>query len=279
MSRHFTATVLLEQYWPLDIDALASAVRKRFPEIGEVEGVAGQAEGMDSGLLRIEGGNVVVTSIASALPVDQLSPQLKVLRGWDSAPALLRQRAQITISCGGRLPGLEGAEAHAAVVHFVAAAVTDVAPAVAVFWQRGYALTEPKAFASASGKLLDGHMPLSTWVSFANVVPRGFRAEDATGMVSYGLRPFIGRELELAPRPCTPREAYATISAVSRRILDTGISLRDGMKLERLGDAGPDLVVRERTYWLRRDLSAYVLVAADSVVDRETLKPRELPAA
>ena len=88
-----------------------------------------------------------------------------------------------------------------------------------------------------------------------------------------------GRRSTTPAAPCTPREAYATISAVSRRILDTGISLRDGMKLDRLGDAGPDLVVRERTYWLRRDLSAYVLVAADSVVDRETLKPRELPAA
>jgi hypothetical protein len=55
--------------------------------------------------------------------------------------------------------------------------------------------------------------------------------------------------------------------------------LSDGQKLEPLDGVGPALRVRERTYWLRRSLSAFVLVADDAVVDRVSLKPKRDAAA
>ncbi len=279
MSRHFTATILLERPWPLDIDAVGAAVEEHYPEIGRIESVPGQASGLDSGLLRIDGGHVVLTSDPQPVPGEQLSPELKLLRSWDPAPAIRSHQAHLTISCGGRLPGLEGAEAYAAAVHFVAAAVTHVAPALAVFWQRSYTLTEPGLFREKAARLVEGRMPLGAWVGFASIVPKGYSEREAIGTATYGLRHFIGRELELAPRPCEAKEAFELITSVARPALDRGIALSDGQKLTDVAGTGTALTVRERTYWLRRKLSAFVLVAEDSVVDSMTLKPRRPSAA
>lgn len=278
MSRQFAASVLLDEPWELDLDALGEQIESAFPQVGKVEVFPGQNGGNPSGLVRIDGGNVVVTALSVPVPKEQLSPKLKIMRHWDPSDVMSGHCAHILISCGGRLPGLEGAEVYAATVHFVAAAVAAISPSSAVLWRHSYSITQSEAFQAAAKRLLRGRMPLPIWSSFASVVPRGYAPEAALGMVSYGLRPFLGRELELAPRPGSPESAFECISSVARRALDGGYGLTDGLRVEGR-DGAFSVTIRERTFWLRRDLSAYVLIADDALVDTETLRPRELPAA
>lgn len=279
MSRHFSAVLLLEHPVGVDIDALTRAVMAQFPKIGTVEPIAGQARSGDSGLLRIEGGHVVVTVTRHPFAEAELFPPLQVLRSWDPVSAIVEHQAYLTISCGGGLDGIDGAEAYAAAVHFVAAAATRVMPVSAVFWQRGYAITNPTDFYDCTTTLLKGRMPVGAWISFASIVPKGSAPSAALGMVTYGMRPFMGREIELAPRPGSARAAYDCLSAVVRNCLNRGMPLVDGQRFLTAG-ANPFVVtVRERTYWLRRNMSAFVLVSDDSVVDVQTLRPRERPAA
>ena len=115
-------------------------------------------------------------------------------------------------------------------------------------------------------------MPMGNWISFAPVVPRGYEPGEATGLVTYGMTPFIGRELELAPRPGDPKTAYQCVSTIVQLVLDKGLALHDGQRIEDT-DESFALTVRERTYWLRRDESAFVLVSDDAVVDPTTLQP------
>lgn len=277
MSRHFTATILLERPWDLNISAIAASLRSLFPEIGEVDSVPGQSDGDDAGVLVIEGATIVVQSVRHPYPIEDMTPPLRPLRAAGADDAAQRHRAHLVISAGGALPGLEGAEAYAAVVHFVAAASLTITPALAVFWKTGWALARAETFNNAAKMLLHGGMPVGTWLSFATVVPTGMRPEDGLGMVTYGMRSFIGRELELAPRPCDARVAFQMISAVCRQILNRGTQLQDGFRIHST-DEGGSLMVRERNFWLRRDLSAFVLVSDDSIVDSETLKARVLQA-
>lgn len=278
MSRHFTATILLNEPWPLDVDTVAAAVEDLYPEIGRVEAMPGQSAGLDSGLLRIDGGHVVLTSVPHPVPHHEMTPDQDSLRSWDPSSALRGHRAHLEVSCGGRLPGLEGAEAYAAAVHFVAAAASAVAPASAIFWKRGCTLSEPGQFRDQAARLIKGRMPLGAWVGFAAVTPKGYSKDDVVGMVTHGLRPFIGRELELAARPCTVMDAFGLITSIARQALDHGMQMADGQRLEPLDGSGPGLKLRERRYWLRRDLSAFVLVADDSVIDPLTLKPKRAAA-
>lgn len=277
MSRHFSAVLLLERPWDLNIDAIAAALRTLFPAIGDVDSVPGQSDGLDAGVLVVEGATVVVQSVAHAFDVEDMTPPLRTLRAGGADEAARSHTAHVTISAGGALPGLEGAEAYAALVHFVAAAALSITPSRAVFWKNGWALSRAETFSTAGNMLLTGKMPVGTWLSFASVVPTGMQPSQGTGMVTYGLRPFIGRELELAPRPCDPRSAFQAVSAICRTIMDDGVVLVDGNTIQ--SEAGGVVyTVRERTYWLRRDSSAFVLVAEDAVVDPVTLSSRLLQA-
>jgi hypothetical protein len=270
MSRHFSASLLLDRPWSLNVDAIASALRTLFPAIGEVDSVHGQADDTDAGVLIVEGATVVVQSFAQPLPAKDMTPALRPLRAGGADEAASSHAAHVTISAGGALPGLEGAEAYAALVHFVAAATLSITPSSAVFWKNGWALSRAETFSASANMLLQGKMPVGTWISYAVIVPSGMQPADGTGMVTYGLRPFIGRELELAPRPCEARAAFQTLSTISRKILDTGAQLSDGIVV-RSDDSRISFVVRERNYWLRRDSSAFVLIADDAVIDSVTL--------
>lgn len=278
MPRHFSATILMQRPWALDIDALADTVRQRFPQIGTVEAMPGQVPNREAGLLTIDGGKVVVMCLHAPVPNDQLFPPLRTLRVWDPEPAISAHNAHVIVSCGGDLPGVDGAKAYAAAAHFVAAAVAEMGPAVAVFWPGGWSLQSPEAFTESASTILDGRAPIGAWMSFATIVPRGFAAEQATGIVSYGLRPFLGRELELAPAPVDGKTAYRRLAAITRAVMDKGATLADGQTV-----VDPDhtfsMIVRARNFWLRRDLSAFVLVGEDSVIDPETLRPAEREVA
>ena len=274
--RYLAATLLLDRPWSLDVDRLAKRLKNRFPGLGSVDALPGQTAG-DTGLLMIDRARVVLQSIDNAIEPDAAVPPLKILRTWDPGAALEVHKAQISVSCGGRLPGIEGAQAYSAATHFVTAALADLVRPQAVLWGAARHLIEPSVFSCSADALLQGQLPYTVWVSFAPVIPEGTDGS-VTGMVSYGLRPFIGHELELAPRPGGAQDAYRCLAAVVRRVMNDRVSLSEGMRMiDR--QANIELRVRERRYWLRRNETAFVLASEDSVIDPDTLRPRDREVA
>ncbi len=276
MSRHFSATILLEAPWPLDVDELAGAVRERFPQIGVVEPVPGQADARESAVLTLDGAQIVIELAQTPFPAAETTPPLETVQAWDPAPALRAHRARLSVTCGGSMPGIISAKSYAAATHFVTAAATDLSLPLAVFWHHGWTMNDPRSFLDATAELAAGRMPVDTWVGFAPVVPQGYEPAEAIGMVSYGMRPMLGRELELAPRPGDPKIAHECLRGIAAQILDRGLELRDGMRIQ---SGAIKFTVRARTYWLRRNESAFVIIADDAVIDQKTLRPRERNAA
>ena len=267
----FTATMLVERPWAPEPGEVAAAVERRFPAIGRVEAV--RDPGAQHAAIRIDGAELWLRSAAAPLPAERLAAPIRTHRAWDPEPAIRGHAAHLDISCGGELPGLEGSKAYAAVVHFVTAALVPLAPVTAIFWRAGWVILEPAFFAGAAGEMLAGRMPVGAWVSFAFILPRGHGPSEATGALTLGMKPFVGRELELAPRPGDARTAWNCIGRVARMALDRGVRLAEGA---RLGDAdgGWALTVRERDQWMRPGEPAFVLVTDDSIVDAATLRPR-----
>lgn len=277
MSRQFTATILLEHPWMLDVDALAEAVAKRFPALGAVDGIQGQ-RGAHGGVLAMDGASVVIEAVAHRAPPDLIRPPQDILRDWDPKAAIDGHRAHIHISCGGRLQGLDGAMSYAAAVMFATSGALDIVPARAVLWCPSWAITTPEAFCDATEALFEGRMPVSTWVSFVPYVPPGYAPEAATGMATVGLNRLLGRELDLAPRPGSTEGAHEIVTGITRRVLEEDMLPRGGTDIV-ASPSGLNLTVRKRDCWLKRDQSAFVLMAQDSVIDRETLKPLAASAA
>lgn len=267
----FTATVLLERAWAPDAGTIAAAVAERFPSIGAVEAVPVRQA------IRIDGAEVALRPGQGRIAANRLVPPMRPVRVWDAEPAIRAHLAYLDIVCNGETPGVDRAVAYAAAVHLVAAAAVGLGPAAAVFWSLGWALSSPANFIGAAGDILAGRVPLVAWVSFAPVVPRGYAPGQATGMVTYGMRPFIGRELELAPRPCDAQTAWRSVGRIARSALAREVRLADGI---RLGDAGGQwtITVRECDHWLRKGEPVFVLVAGDSMIDAATLQPRHQAA-
>lgn len=277
MSSQFSAVLLLPEFWPLDIEALSSALLKRFPEVGSVQAVHPRADRPDAAVLIVDQATVTIEVTRAPLPAGEFAAPMSTLRAAGLDKAVEDHSAALVISASSTLEGLEGAEAYAVLIHLIAAAAASFIPCKAVYWPTGYCLSRVEDFMSRTQPLMMGRMPLLNWVSFATIVPRGYTPEQATGMVTFGLTPFVGRELELAPRPTTARDALQSLTQVAQQMLDQGIALSDGTRVADL-DGVNDMIVRERDYWLRRNLSAFVIVAPDAIVDVSTLRPRA-PAA
>lgn len=252
-------------------------MRKRFPEIGPVEPVPPQPDKPNTSVLMVDQAPVLIESEDGALADEDLQAPMNTLRPAGMDTAVARHHARLRVSAGGSLDGLEGAEAYATLVHFVTAAAATFIPAAAVYWEDGYCLSRIEDFVSKANQLLEGKMPVINWISFATVIPRGYTADQATGMVTFGLQQFVGRELELAPRPAAARDALRILTAIARMMLDKGTRLSDGLRLEGEAEA-EQVVVREKNHWLRQNMSAFVLVSDDAIVDASTLRPRA-PAA
>lgn len=280
MTIHFTSCVLLDDDFTFDIDRIAAIVRERFPQIGQIDALPGVSA--TAGLLTIDEGLVVVEHVPEPMAPAELWPSFKPLRGWDPVPAVTRHRSHLIVSCGGdNLPGVEGAKTFAAAATFVAGALAHATPASAAFWAHGAVLLRPAEMVRAADILLQGRAPRDAWLSYEPIVPRGFARDQALGLVTHGLRPFLGREIELAPAARTARECYLRLVVAIDHLLGRCITPRDGDEISGL-DGHFACTLRLRRQWWRKGVPAIVLVEEESLVDPDTLAlpvPRRKAAA
>lgn len=271
MTKAFVATLLLADDFTLEIDSLAKAVAEDYPSLREVTGIPSQTESA-SGVLMIETAQVVVQVRDKRLPNAAFKAPDAIHRPGTTPPDIAGNKVQVDVSSAGQKETLDGAEGYAGGAHIVAASILKRAKALGAFWHASGTLTGPADFTAATGPLFEGKMPLDIWVGFAPMVPEGYAPEAAMGMVTHGLRPFLGRELELAPRPGDIESAHECLCSVTRRILDDGMTLRTGQHLSNV-ESVLEAKVRRRDYWLRRDRSTFVLVTDDAIIENDTLNP------
>lgn len=271
MATAFKATLLLEQHYEMDIASIADAAARDYHGLGKFDGVPSPAK-PESGIIRIDETQVVIEAIADRVPNLALQPEAPLHRPAIKAPDVSNHKAHIDICCGGQNETLLSMQTYAAAVHLIAASISRIVPTLGVLWHGSGTLTAPDAFRDTIKPMLDDTMPLDIWVGFAPIVPDGYSPEAATGMLTSGLRPFLGRELELAPRRGDADSARECLSSVTRRILDHGMTLKSGQQLSEI-EAVLAAKVRRRDYWLRRDRSTFVLVTDDAIVEQDTLLP------
>ncbi|MEM6945094.1 MAG: hypothetical protein AAF565_15225 [Pseudomonadota bacterium] len=205
---------------------------------------------------------------------------LKPIRVNEPHEALRRQRFHIVIApVGGDAGERVAALYQATAVQTAAALLAKGAGAEGVFWNpsEGFQTTEDALDAARRARA--GDVPIDKWVQLFPThfsdLPGGLGPE-YPGMLTLGLRPFIGRELEMAPSKrkhiwlAKTLLGLATLSVAQGRVFDDGHTAEneeDGTHFRiRAADKG----------WLRRadGLPALVIVPEDSIVDPDTLMVR-----
>ncbi len=285
VAQGYTAEVLLERPWRFDMGELAEALGTRFDALGSVAAVP--AEGPDlPDALDIDGARLPIEIHDQKAEIADPAPGLLPVRSWDPDPAIGRHRAHIRVSCGGAGGGLVWMKAYATVVTLVAGALAKLGPGLAVRFPASDVYLAPDDAYLAGRTALRGVSPIEAWVSLyviAAVAPQpeapeegmpALPAPEAHGALTLGLRPFLGREIALAPVQVAPHQAAERARGAAWNALDGETPLADGQEIVD-PHSGYRTRVRAAREWVRPGLPVFVLVGADSTVDAETLALRQ----
>ncbi|MEM7508545.1 MAG: hypothetical protein AAF415_17580 [Pseudomonadota bacterium] len=289
-------------------DLVVERARARFPGLGEVSllavdatdctsiahSLAGQhdryawmghrdrIEG-SSALVHVDDEPFVLIYTPFAFPHDPAKQKLKPLCRFDPAPALAAQNAHITIApVRPRKGELIWTRAQATVLQAFAAAIADLVETPALYWRSAQAFQPKERIQSAAERALREEIPVTEWVQFYHYAPQNpaLNGQEALwGMMTLGLTPFIGREVELAAAPVPMPEAMEHAFGATCLLFERGATFQDRETLS--NEDGRAALLRDLPGgWLRQGegLGAYVLVRSDSVIDPETLRVATAPS-
>jgi hypothetical protein len=258
--------------WKPELGEVCAAIERRFPEIGRVRASAAKPDSGVADTFLIDGATVSMSIVNAPYPPEQLIPPVRLVEHVD-ADAVGRAHLCYVMLSAEAPEGIEWAQAYSALVTLVASVVAEEAPALAAFWASSWALRTPEGLREAADEIMAGGVPRSFWVSLAEVRSAKVNGIEMRGMMSFGLRPFAGREIELAPAPISLAAARAFSEKLADRML-AGEMPEDWETIAIAGHEKP-AVVRLAERFMRPSQPVALIVAHGATVDPETLKPRK----
>ena len=130
--------------------------------------------------------------------------------------------------------GRDAAFNRAAAVTSAAAALGEELEALAVAWHASSTALKPEGLKTAREELVRGHAPLDLWTRY-------YRTEalpgEHSGVVTSGLQPFVGHEIEIPSSPTDVRTSQNFARQLASDLLDRGLEMRDGDVVKDGGEA------------------------------------------
>ena len=207
MTEQFIAYVATARYGAVSAERLADAIRMiAAPMALAIQPLpsALPASALGPGfVLEVEGLRLAVMFVAAPLPREAYAEALTLNRTWPEAAAAMDGAAAHVIVASLSPPGSHGEALNAAgYASFAAAALCTLLPAIAVVWTNASTMTEANAFQTAIRGLGQRRLPVLQWVGLSFLqAPAGPQGERQTAVMTHGLLPFLGRELEWMPSP------------------------------------------------------------------------------
>ena len=104
----------------------------------------------------------------------------------------------------------------------VTAALCDIAPALGVYWCSGDVVTKPEHFQEGALGSSTGTPPVDSWLQlrfFKGTLENG---RPGVGMMTTGLMPFVGREIEFPPAELHPSVVVQRVIGTAHYLLANG---------------------------------------------------------
>ncbi|MEM6973117.1 MAG: hypothetical protein AAF577_09955 [Pseudomonadota bacterium] len=124
---------------------------------------------------------------------------------------------------------LDDAFNRAAAVTAAASAVAAATNPLAVMWYPAKNALPVEAFEEQVSEVVSGRAPLAMWLRYLHIRPGEEGLNE--GIVTKGLAPFCGHEIEVLPSTLSRQEARATAFEFARLVVDRGTEPRTGMLL------------------------------------------------
>jgi hypothetical protein len=230
-SERFLCMLALEAPFEFDPQALIEKLIADYPQAK----LTGKGHKLGYGplagvMLDFGDATVAIAALDTPMPQALLERAYTLNRTWLEAPeALSRHKMHFVISNGAVAKDFNDALFCAALVTLVATALSEMVPCLGLYWETDETLTEPAAFRRQAEPVQGGKRAAGIWTQLQLLngppTPDGRKTVAA---ISYGLRPFIGREIDLQPTTLPQIEAGRRLIGAMELSLSRGPVLKDG---------------------------------------------------
>lgn len=172
---------------------------------------------------------VTVMFVDKPLPADSYQEAIVLDLIWPEAGEIMRGHGAHAIVAllndpQDHLDNLNGAAA----VTLVAGALASLLPTVALVSTEGRVIMKPDMFGPLATALARHEVPVPFWTSLAFVKGEQQTAgQELVGAVTYGLLPFVGRELEFLPAPLPPADVAQRLIGLCQYLIMNGPVIKD----------------------------------------------------
>lgn len=234
MTDRFIAMLALEQPAAVSADHLASQLKCQFPEAGlaakSVEAKSSQAAPDAPILMDLGGTLITVLFVDKPIPADALSHAIRVDRMWpEASKRLATHRAHAIVATLSEAQDFAQARTNAYTVTLAAAALCALMPTIGVYWGAGDTVVEASRFVQSASAMTQGRVPADMWFQLLWLDgPRTPAHERTLAVLTTGLAPFVGREIEFLPAALPPAVIAERVLGTIVYLLMNGPVLNDG---------------------------------------------------
>ena len=260
-TKNFMAMLALHGPMTVDARSVAAQIREMFPTFS-VELTPLSAGGSSKSPLLIRAGAITIAALFfdEPIPDGTLEQAIKADRLWPDAEKRISQhKAHIVVSCIGDSKQQEDALVTASILQVVTAGLAYLLPAIGVYWSTGDTISETSMFVRQTKKFAsDGQIPTDLWVQLKWLDgPPASDGRRALAVLTTGLLPFVGREIELEPVALPPGEIAKRIIGLSAYLIAQGSVVKNGDTVGLSSDE--KILVKFRSQGMRLGVPVMVL--------------------
>jgi hypothetical protein len=229
----FIATLALAAPAEVATDRLVAKMQELFAVVrGRVSSIGVRPGKPDSNLIRIDETILTIIPFDVPAPPGSFNRALATEKLWpEAATALARHKAFVVVSHMGTFSDYAGAMNGALCVTMTVAALNELIPVIGLYWHESETLCPAARVREECLGLARAELPTEVWLKmhlFRGEPDPEMGGRPPVGIFVAGLKPFVGRELELVP---SHRDLIATTKGavdLSSYLLTKGPVLKDG---------------------------------------------------
>lgn len=229
----FIATLALKAPTEVAMDQVVAKMQELFPLLrGRVSSLGAQSGKAGSSVIRIDDTILTVIPFDVPAPPGSFDIALATEKLWpEAATELARHKAIVVVSHMGTFSDYAGAMNGALCVTMTVAALNELLPVIGLYWHESGTLCPATKVREEGLGLARAELPTEIWLKmhlFRGEPDPAMGGRPPVGIFVAGLKPFLGRELELVP---SHRDVMATTKGavdLSSYLLKKGPVLKDG---------------------------------------------------
>lgn len=199
---------------------------------GRVKSLGADASKPGSNLLKIDETILTVIPVAAPAPPGSFDRAIRTEKMWPEAGQEFgRHKAVVIVSTLRAFSDFAGAMDAALCVTMTITALNDLMPVIGLYWHSSETLCSSASVREMGLALGRAELPIGIWLKmhlFRGEPEPQMGGKPPVGMLVIGLRPFVGRELELVP---SHRDVMTTTNGaidLATYLLKKGPVLKEG---------------------------------------------------